>query len=217
MRYEAEMIQPLKSFLVDRLNMDAVEEEFSAGYGIADIVGIKSDWLKLKSRCDVGAEPVTNVRELSILSLFQKNNPAAVEVLAGQIGLSVSYVKQKLLKSLVEKGVVQREGKKYQLVKDIFSYADAVISVEAKLTKWRDALAQAKRYQHFANKVYVALPDDTVKRIDRDLFIENNIGVLSVRNDRVEIEIESQWMKPKTFEMHLYCSEVFLVRQKVFR
>ncbi len=41
MRYESEMTRPLISFLLNELYLDAVEEEFSAGYGIADIVGIK--------------------------------------------------------------------------------------------------------------------------------------------------------------------------------
>lgn len=217
MKYEAEMIQPLKSFLTDALYLDAVEEEFSAGYGIADIVGIRYDCRKLKSRVDCGLKkPVSNIRELSILEAFQEKSPLTVDVLAKKIGLSDSYIKQVLLKSLVGKGYLEKHGNEYTLIAEISSFTNLVVSVEAKLTKWRDALAQAKRYQHFSNIVFVALPQQTVKRIERDLFKKNNIGVLSVNSDSINIELKPQLMKPKTNVMHLYCNEFFFEKQNVF-
>ncbi len=213
MRYEAEMIPPLKSFLIDELFLDVVEEEFTAGYGIADIVGIKYNQQRLKSRFDSGYKPVANMRELSILTLLQKSNSSTAEALAVTTGLSVSYIKKTLLKSLIEKGYIARKGNEYILVKDVYSFTDLVVSVEAKLTKWKDALAQAKRYQHFSNIVFVALPRHTVKKINRQLFRKNNIGVLSVYSDSVSIELKPQRMKPKTLVMHLYCNEIFLEKQ----
>jgi DNA-binding MarR family transcriptional regulator len=194
-----------------------VEEEFTAGYGIADIVGIKCNKKKLKSRYDSGSKPVTNIRELSILTLLQENNPSNIEDLASKIGLSVSYIKKILLKSLIEKGYIERKDNIYKLVKDIFSFTDLVVSVEAKLTKWKDALAQAKRYQHFSNIVFVALPQPTVKKINKELFKKNNIGVLSVDSKYVSIDLKPRQMKPKTLVMHLYCNEIFFEKQKVLR
>lgn len=209
MRYEAEMIPPLKSFMIEELYLDAVEEEFTAGYGIADIVGIKCNQQRLKARIDTGFKSVANIRELSILLSLQEDNPSSTEELARAIGLSESYIKKKLLKSLIEKGYVERKGTGYALVKDVFSFTDLVVSVEAKLTKWRDALAQAKRYHHFSNIVFVALPQHTVKKINKELFKNNNIGILSVASDSVRIELMPKRMTPKTFLMHLYCNEVF--------
>lgn len=217
MRYEAEMIQPLKSFLIDALYLDAVEEEFSAGYGIADIVGIRCNYQKLKYRFDYGLKnPVSNIRELSLLKAFQKNSSLTADVLSKKTGLSVSYIKKVLLKSLVEKGYLEKHGNEYTLIADISSFTELVVSVEAKLTKWRDALAQAKRYQHFSNIVFVALPQQTVKKIERELFKKNNIGVLSVGSGSINIELKPQLMKPKTLVMHLYCNEFFLEKQNVF-
>ncbi len=216
MRYESEMTRPLISFLLNELYLDAVEEEFSAGYGIADIVGIKCNRQKLKSRLEANIkEPVTNIRELTLLNILQKQESFTVDVLAKQIGLSVSYIKKVLLKSLVIKGYVEREGDRYTLIKDIFSYTDLVVSIEAKLKKWRDALGQARRYQHFSNIVFVALPKNTVKNIDRQLFRKNNVGVLSVSDHSVSIELKPQRIKPKTFTMYLYCNEFFLKKQKI--
>jgi DNA-binding MarR family transcriptional regulator len=217
MRFEAEMIPPLKSFLIEELYMDALEEEFTAGYGIADIVGIKYNPHKLKARIDSGFEPVTNIRELSILTLLQKNNPSSSDDLAKKIGLSVSYVKKTLLKSLIEKGYIERKANEYILVRDVSALTDLVVSVEAKLTKWKDALAQAKRYQHFSNIVFVALPVYTVRKIDKELFKRNNIGVLAIESDSVIIELEPERMKPKTPVMHLYCNEMFFEKQKALR
>lgn len=215
MRYESEMIKPLLYFLIDEFYLDAVEKEFSAGYGIADVVGVKYDRNKLKSRFESGLrEPIVNIRELSLLNALQKNKYSTVESLAKQVGLSISYVKKVLLKSLREKGYVEKQQHKYILIRDICYFTDLVISIEAKLTKWRDALGQAKRYQHFSNLVFVALPRKTVKNIDRQLFIKSNVGVLSVTDDSVNIELKPQRMKPKTFTMYLYCNEFFLEKQK---
>lgn len=214
MRYESEMIQPLMSFLVDEFYLDAVEREFSAGYGIADIVGVKYDRKKLKSRFESGLkETVANIRELSLLNALQKDKYSTVESLAKQVGLSISYVKKVLLKSLIEKGYVEKQQNKYILIRNISYFTDLVVSIEAKLTKWRDALGQAKRYQHFSNLVFVALPQNTVRNVNRELFIKSNIGVLSVTDDYVNIELKPQRMKPKTMTMYLYCNEFFLEKQ----
>ena len=215
MRYESEMIQPLMSFLIDDFYLDAVEKEFSVGYGIADVVGIKCNRKKLKSRFESGLkEPVVNIRELSLLNALPENKSSTAETLAKQVGLSISYVKKILLKSLIQKGYVEKQQRKYILIKDISYFTDLVVSIEAKLTKWRDALGQAKRYQHFSNLVFVALPRNTVKNINRELFRKNNIGVLSVTDDSVSIELKPQRMKPKTMTMYLYCNEFFLDKQK---
>lgn len=209
MRYEAEMIQPLKTFLTNELYLDSVSEEFTVGYGIADIVGIRCNHQKLKSRRDSGFKPVTNIRELSILNLLQKKTPSTVETLTVETGLSASYLKNVLLKSLIEKGYIEREDDEYNLVRDVCSFTDLVVSVEAKLTKWKAALGQAKRYQHFSNIVFVALPTQTVTKINKELFKKNNIGVLSVGSS-VSIELKPKHMNPKTSVMHLYCNELFL-------
>jgi len=213
MRYEAEMIEPLKALLINELHLDSITEEFTVGYGIADIVGIRCNQQKLKSRFESGVKPVTNIRELSILTLLQENNPSTVEMLAEKTGLSISYVKKMLLKSLVEKGYIERVTDKYNLVRDVFAFTDLVVSVEAKLTKWKAALGQAKRYQHFSNLVFVALPQHTVPKINKELFKKNNIGVLSVGSS-VSIELKPEYINPKTFVMHLYCNEIFFEATK---
>jgi len=212
MRYEEEMIQPLKSFLINEFYLDAVTEEFTAGYGIADIVGIKYNYLKLKSRFNAGLKPVTNMRELSILEFLQRSNPSTIEDLAIKTGLSISYIKTILIKSLIEKCYIEKKDNNYKLIRDIFSFTDLVISIEAKLSKWKKALAQAKRYQHFSNIVFVALPKHIIKQINMEMFIRNNIGILSV-GDTISIEFKPKHMKPKTFIMHLYCNEIFLEKQ----
>lgn len=171
MRYESEMTKPIKSFLMDEFSVDSIEEEFSAGYGIADIVGIKCNKRKLKSRYRIGSrEPIANIRELSVLNIMNQKKPAAVDHLSKELGLSNSYLKNILLKSLITKGYVGKCDSEYTVVRAVFSFLDLVVSIGAKLSKWRDALGQAKRYQHFSNIVFVALPERTIKNIDRDLF-----------------------------------------------
>jgi hypothetical protein len=57
-----------------------------------------------------------------------------------------------------------------------------VISVEAKFTNWRKAIAQAVRNSIFSQRSYIALPESVAKRVrGEQVFRERGIGLLSVR------------------------------------
>ena len=73
-----------------------------------------------------------------------------------------------------------------------------LIAIEAKLTKWLDALEQARAYRQFADQVYVALPADRVQPAlkARVMFERNSVGLLSVNGD-IQCEIRA-----KSLSMH---------------
>ena len=213
--YESEMIAPIISFLQHTFLLDSIEKEFSAGYGIADIVGVKYNKHKIINRYRKKAqEPVTNIKELSIINILKTFQHISLEAIANKLGLSKQYIQNNLLKSLSEKGYVAKIGNDFLLTKNIVEHTDLVISIEAKLNKWKDALAQAKRYQHFSNYVFVALPKPKLKNIDRFLFKKNNIGVLSLYKEEVKIELKPQKIIPRSYIMNLYCNEYFYSKYK---
>ena len=202
-RYDADMIEHITALLTDEYKVDATGLEFSAGYGIADVVGVKYEQL------DVNLSPramITDQRELHVLLSMPVGKAVSAASVSAKVGLSAAYT-QKFLRALDEKDYVERQESKFLRVLEIMIEAEVVVSVEAKLKKWRQALGQAKRYQHFSNIVFVALPQAVVHNIDRNLFRRENIGVIQVSEDSAEVLIKPQRITPKNQVMHQYCCQ----------
>lgn len=73
-----------------------------------------------------------------------------------------------------------------------------LIAFEMKLSKWRQALHQAYRNSSFAHYSYVVLPAETA-RLAMNLeheFRRRGVGLCSVANKKINIEIEAQQMDP---------------------
>ena len=52
--------------------------------------------------------------------------------------------------------------------------------VEAKLTKWRQAVRQARACRLFTDEVFIAMPQDYVHRVGLDILGESGLGLISV-------------------------------------
>ena len=65
-----------------------------------------------------------------------------------------------------------------------------VIAVEAKLSRWRDGLAQAIQYRKFSNRAYVALDHSRIPhQADISAFHRERIGLVAVSSSGVFVEI----------------------------
>ena len=81
----------------------------------------------------------------------------------------------------------------YVLVKD-FSTDFEVLSFEAKLTRWRDALVQAKEYQRFSDQSYVALPASVINRnaAIMEACRRGGIGLIAVTRKEIEVVLKAE-------------------------
>ncbi len=86
-----------------------------------------------------------------------------------------------------------------------------IVAVEAKQTKWREAILQARRYTFFANQTYIAVWFDTVDRVDRRLLYRHRLGLIGVGTDNAEVILKAPKRIPRQPKMNRYCSE-FLYR-----
>ncbi len=71
----------------------------------------------------------------------------------------------------------------YEYNIDIYGFSqssDLTISIELKIKNWRRAFEQALIYQLCSDFVFVALPRETVHRVDQDLLQAEGIGLLAV-------------------------------------
>ena len=73
-----------------------------------------------------------------------------------------------------------------------------VVSFELKLTDWRTAIIQAFRYRSFSNRVYVVMPEDTVKRAvaHTDKFNQYGIGLASFASGRLTVIVNAKTSEP---------------------
>lgn len=80
-------------------------------------------------------------------------------------------------------------------VADLFCFHEETgecIAIEVKVRNWREALTQALVYQMMADRVYVALCDEHLGPVDRELFTYKRVGLISVSTSGVvEIIIEA--------------------------
>jgi len=76
--------------------------------------------------------------------------------------------------------------------------SNIVLALEAKLTKWREALQQAYRNTCFAHQSLVVLPWEVAERASayRQEFVRRNVGLCGVRLDGVVMLIEPCGIEP---------------------
>lgn len=66
------------------------------------------------------------------------------------------------------------------------------VAVEAKISDWKNGLVQAQRYLLFSDYSYLALPEKNIKLVDLDLLKAVGIGLLSVKEGKVEEILPAQ-------------------------
>lgn len=79
---------------------------------------------------------------------------------------------------------------------DLYAFchtSDLTLSVELKVTDWRRAIQQAHIYQLCSDLVMIALPQETVHRVDIEALADMGIGLLSVGiSGRCRLMLEPQ-------------------------
>lgn len=73
-----------------------------------------------------------------------------------------------------------------------------LFAIEAKLTRWRDALHQAYRNRCFAHRSYVALPPTTAALAGQYTceFVDRGVGILSVSPGRIDLILDCEAAPP---------------------
>ena len=66
-----------------------------------------------------------------------------------------------------------------------------MVAVELKIRNWRHAICQAYLGSLCADLVYVAVPDSTIRTVEKKIFVDNGVGLLSV-NGGVEVVVEAE-------------------------
>lgn len=207
--FESQMIEPVCELMQRELKIDVAMQEFSAGYGYADIVGAKLCTTSCRKRERMGlALPLDQVHIIRVLLSLRSNRRTSLSYLLSRISISEATLRKKILPDMVRLGLIEKDEEYVRLRAFPPNPTKGVIAVEAKQTKWREAILQARRYTFFAEQTYIAVWYDTALRIDKHLLYRHRIGLIAVDVDYAEILIPAPIRTPREKGMHRLCSEV---------
>ncbi len=208
-RLESSMIKPILSLMHEEMGLEVTSKEFSAGYGIADLVGGVFCRKNCLSRNKMGLSvPIDHRSLIEVLLALKPNEGNSITNLLECISYSESTLKKKVLPKLEMYGLVKRESNGYVFLrKKPPKPTKKIIAVEAKQYNWRRATIQARRYTFFAEQTYIAVWTETVKNVDILFLNKHQIGLIGVGQNKAEIIFDAPELKPRNLMMNRYCSE----------
>lgn len=201
-RYERELVSILVSCVPELRLGDRCfcfwKTEFPAGSRVVDVAvaGFREDPLlneaylrKLRSLPSILSDI------LGVISYYRSTDAQA---LSRHTGLDEDSLNG-YLAHLDKAGLVERVNGTVQLGRWQDFLPDVVITIEAKLVRWKQVVKQAERNCFWANESYVALPPDTASRDEvRALCIDRGLGILSVNADQVKVTYKPCGRRPET-------------------
>ncbi len=155
--------------------------EFDYGPGRADLVftDISNKYIKYRTT-ELGIkESIDTKSRLQVFLQLHGKKPITEEYFY-EIGAINRRKKKKNLHWLINNGFVVWQENKLFTAPNLRCHVTTAISVELKLSKWKQALKQAKRGRSFANYRYVALDADKASPAVRAIkeFKEDNVGLI---------------------------------------
>jgi len=203
------MIEPIRRFMLDHLRMDITAQEFSAGYGVADLVGAALCGEGCGVRKEKGLEvALDHPYIVQVLLALHSEGRTSLSYLLRRVAISESTLRTKVLPHLDRLGLIEREDGYIRLIFTPPKPARHLVAVEAKQTRWRDAILQARRYTFFADQTYVAVWEKTASRVDKALLYRHRVGLIAVEaNGDCSIVVVAPKVRPRENNMNRFCAE----------
>ena len=208
-QFEVHMVEPVRLLMQTAMGLDLIVEEFSAGYGTADLVGAKfcARSREVRRRAQVQT-PIDHHHWVEVLLALRRNERVSFDSLQRRITFSDATLRRTVLPEMAALGLVERDEDGYIcLLKNPPSPAREIVAVELKQKRWREAILQARRYTYFADRTYIAVWNGTVELIDRRLLYRFRLGLIGVERDSAQVLIEAPRRKPRQEKMNRYCAE----------
>jgi len=191
------------------MGLEIIAEEFSAGYGIADLVGARISHENCQSRQDLGLTlPIDHQHLLEVLLLLRLGVRRSCAHLMKNISFSESRLRRTVIPQLQSYGLVNYDKDDYlRLLIDPPMPIENIVAVEAKQTKWKTAILQARRYSFFADQSYIAVWSEVASAVDREMLYRHRLGLISVDDHGANVLYAAPVRKPREPKMSRYCAE----------
>lgn len=157
-------------------------QEFDSLHGVADIVLYKPlpNWIKRAELSDIPSKWAYFLRLLPYRKALTIHDIIEIGCMSHtQAKIAVNTFCEAGYFKVMSKNTTWMKIRQPQLV------MKEIVAIEAKLTKWREALYQATRYTHFAHKSWVIIDEKSSKPALNNLTLFARYGIgLSVISDQ---------------------------------
>ncbi len=192
---ESQLLSPVRQWLAQQGFVTI--HEFQTPWGISDLVGLRPNLRKVEERVSAGHMEVIGDMQAAMVLLAiptaESHRSVSTAELKAELGYLLSEIKiDKLLERLRRKKLVAVNGAN-RLVRNTpwLPYHEQLVSVELKLSRVDEALAQAARHRVITSFSYVALPEGTARKVVEsskiDAFRRSGVGLLSASDRQCEV------------------------------
>ena len=159
-----------------------IKREVGVGRNIADVVALLSS-----GEATAPVEPLSIV-ESAVLAVLRQRGPTRIDILESRCGVDRGELRDGRLDRLSGWGSLEFGRGGRVSVSDGWLQDCLIIAIEAKLTKWKDALRQAIEYRRYADESYVLLPEIHARPAlkSQNEFEAEGIGLLILRGSSVD-------------------------------
>jgi len=171
-----------------------LKSELTVGNSTADLVALT--YSKVNWPVQIAS---LSIKECVLLSILRRQGSLCLDELAAMSGENVRSLIVGPLSRIEEWGLVRRCRDGRMALSNGKRKTYRIISFEAKLTKWKQALRQAINYKRFSNKSYVVLPESSGHNAYRNrmVFEESGIGLVTMTDSGIK-----QLVPPKEHNDH---------------
>jgi hypothetical protein len=201
------MIAPIKARLAGLWKGSVVIEELGVGYGVADVVAARPSQESIRRRRRLGQTASLPRRaEVQVIRALRDFETASFAV--EHTGISPKRLRYEILRFLVAENYIEEvEDDAFELRGEYRPVTREIWAVEAKMKNWFEGLCQARRYQHFAHKVYLAISAPRRDRVRDEILREHNVGLIAVAHGTAEILFQPRRQAPRSEELFLLTNE----------
>lgn len=199
---EKELVDTLVKYLKEKYKIQYITRELQSGNNIADVVysdKLDRDYILFDNYINsyYYVKEIYNKHKVALNNLEISNPKNKKEF-------------KKFLKELEKQGYIKVQNNKIEVVKKVDLATKNLIAIEAKLFDWKAGIEQAVRYKEYSNKVYVAIEKGEIHKIDKNIFKEKNIGLMSVSKEEVKEIIKPKREKVEKLDVQYYMTDKFL-------
>ncbi|MDA3940103.1 MAG: hypothetical protein PF693_12500 [Spirochaetia bacterium] len=164
-----------------KYNYTFIEEPYT-GFGYPDLVLLTWD-KKIENIWKSERNDLTRNDIKIVQHLYNCNEPKSIENISVELGFTKAQV-EKIIKNLFNAEFIDNKNDCWRLkeLTDLF-YLKEIITVEAKLKNWRNALSQAWNNECFSSEVFTLFPDNIINKNLLESYSKTDIGVIAFNNE----------------------------------
>ncbi len=203
-KLEKDMVSVIHQDLTKMFGDGYSEQEFISGKGRPDLVFAR---LLESKRCK--AIPDYYAVYILVKYLNREGKILSIDRIMSQESLGKKKLHM-LFELFIEDGFVEEVKCDYYIVKQVYKpLVNEFISIEAKLSDWRNGFYQAMKYSSFSNATYVAIAEENINKVDMVLLKKNGVGLISVSESGASFVFKAKKVKPKNKLSHSLLTEYF--------